>query len=218
MVKLLKYLKKSAGYIVLIIALLFLQAYCDLALPGYTSDIINVGIQQGGIEDAVAGKLQNSTLEKLMLFMSEEEIETVKSHYTQEGDLWKLSEHLSKEEHEELNDILAMPMTIALFLSTEREETVQIRQRMQLDEEADILEVLAAMPKEQLAMLLDGMSEKMKSMPETMTSQSAIAFVKAEYEAQGIDMESLQNSYLVHTGLQMIGMALIIMLAAVCGV
>lgn len=218
MVKLLKYLKKSAGYIVLIIALLFLQAYCDLALPGYTSDIINVGIQQGGIEDAVAGKLQNSTLEKLMLFMSEEEIETVKSHYTQEGDLWKLSEHLSKEEHEELNDILAMPMTIALFLSTEREETVQIRQRMQLDEEADILEVLAAMPKEQLAMLLDGMSEKMKSMPETMTSQSAIAFVKAEYEAQGIDMESLQNSYLVHTGLQMIGMALIIMLAAVSGV
>ncbi|MFW5672056.1 MAG: ABC transporter ATP-binding protein [Acetivibrio ethanolgignens] len=218
MVKLLKYLKKSAGYIVLIIALLFLQAYCDLALPGYTSDIINVGIQQGGIEDAVAGKLQNSTLEKLMLFMSEEEIETVKSHYTQEGDLWKLSEHLSKEEHEELNDILAMPMTIALFLSTEREETVQIRQRMQLDEEADILEVLAAMPKEQLAMLLDGMSEKMKSMPETMTSQSAIAFVKAEYEAQGIDMESLQNSYLVHTGLQMIGMALVIMLAAVSGV
>lgn len=218
MVKLLKYLKKSAGYIVLIIALLFLQAYCDLALPGYTSDIINVGIQQGGIEDAVAGKLQNSTLEKLMLFMSEEEIETVKSHYTQEGDLWKLSEHLSKEEHEELNDILSMPMTIALFLSTESEETVQIRQRMQLDEEADILEVLAAMPKEQLAMLLDGMSEKMKSMPETMTSQSAIAFVKAEYEAQGVDMESLQNSYLVHTGLQMIGMALVIMLAAVSGV
>lgn len=218
MVKLLKYLKKSAGYIVLIIALLFLQAYCDLALPGYTSDIINVGIQQGGIEDAVAEKLKNSTMEKLMLFMSEKEIETVKSHYTLEGDLWRLSGHLSEEEHEELNDILAMPMTIALFLSTESEETVQLRQKMQLNEDTDILEVLAAMPEEQLAMLLEGMSEKLQAMPETMTSQSAIAFVKAEYEAQGVDMESLQNSYLVHTGLQMIGMALVIMLAAVSGV
>ena len=53
MIKLMKYLKKSAGYIVLIIALLFLQAYCDLSLPDYTSKIINVGIQQKGIEDSV---------------------------------------------------------------------------------------------------------------------------------------------------------------------
>lgn len=211
MVKLLRYLKKSAGYIVLIIALLFLQAYCDLALPGYTSDIINIGIQQGGIEDAVAEKLRNSTMEKLMLFMSEKEVETVKSHYTQEGDFWKLSGHLSKEEREELNDIFTMPMTVVLFLSTESEETAQIRQRMQLSEDADILEVLAAMPKESLSGLLE-------SVPETMASQSAIAFVKAEYEAQGMDMEHLQNSYLKHTGLQMIGMALVIMLTAVSGV
>ena len=57
MIKLMKYLKKSAGYIVLIIALLFLQAYCDLSLPDYTSKIINVGIQQKGIEDSVPDKL-----------------------------------------------------------------------------------------------------------------------------------------------------------------
>ena len=53
MIKLMKYLKKSAGYVVLIIALLFLQAYCDLSLPDYTSKIVNVGIQQGGIEESV---------------------------------------------------------------------------------------------------------------------------------------------------------------------
>ena len=53
MIKLMKYLKKSAGYIVLIIGLLFLQAYCDLSLPDYTSKVINVGIQQGGIPDGV---------------------------------------------------------------------------------------------------------------------------------------------------------------------
>ena len=58
MVKLMRYLKKSAGYIVLIMGLLFLQAYCDLSLPDYTSRIINVGIQQGGIEDNVPQKME----------------------------------------------------------------------------------------------------------------------------------------------------------------
>ena len=58
MIKLMKYLKKSAGYIVLIIGLLFLQAYCDLSLPDYTSKVINVGIQQGGIQDGVPEKMR----------------------------------------------------------------------------------------------------------------------------------------------------------------
>ena len=53
-----KYLKKSAGYVVLIIALLFLQAYCDLSLPDYSSKIVNVGIQQSGIEDSVPEKIR----------------------------------------------------------------------------------------------------------------------------------------------------------------
>ena len=73
MIKLMKYLKKSAGYIVLIIALLFLQAYCDLSLPDYTSKIINVGIQQKGIEDSVPDKLRDSTLQNLQIFMDEDQ-------------------------------------------------------------------------------------------------------------------------------------------------
>lgn len=72
MIKLMKYLKKSAGYIVLIIGLLFLQAYCDLSLPDYTSKIINVGIQQNGIEDGVPEKIRVSTMESLQVFMDEE--------------------------------------------------------------------------------------------------------------------------------------------------
>ena len=69
MIKLMKYLKKSAGYIVLIIGLLFLQAYCDLSLPDYTSKIINVGIQQGGIPDGVPEKMRKSTMEDLQIFI-----------------------------------------------------------------------------------------------------------------------------------------------------
>ena len=68
MINLMKYLKKSAGYIVLIIGLLFLQAYCDLSLPDYTSKVINVGIQQGGIPDGVPEKMRQSTMENLQIF------------------------------------------------------------------------------------------------------------------------------------------------------
>ena len=68
MINLMKYLKKSAGYIVLIIGLLFLQAYCDLSLPDYTSKVINVGIQQGGIPDGVPEKMRQSTMENLLDF------------------------------------------------------------------------------------------------------------------------------------------------------
>ena len=63
MIKLMKYLKKSAGYIVLIIGLLFLQAYCDLSLPDYTSKVINVGILQGGILVGVSEKMRQGSME-----------------------------------------------------------------------------------------------------------------------------------------------------------
>ena len=85
MIKLMKYLKKSAGYIVLIIALLFLQAYCDLSLPDYTSKIINVGIQQKGIEDSVPDKLRDSTLQNLQIFMEGSEKGSFTELYTGRG-------------------------------------------------------------------------------------------------------------------------------------
>lgn len=71
MIKLAKYLKKSAPTILVIVALLFLQANCDLTLPEYTADIVNVGIQQGGIESAAADTIRQETMEKLFLFMDE---------------------------------------------------------------------------------------------------------------------------------------------------
>jgi ATP-binding cassette subfamily B protein len=110
MIKLMKYLKKSAGFIVLIIGLLFLQAYCDLSLPDYTSKIINVGIQQGGIEDGVPEKIRVSTMEKLQIFMDEETQESVLQAYDQEDDIYVLKKHMSETERENLNDTLSKPM------------------------------------------------------------------------------------------------------------
>ena len=74
MIKLMKYLKRSAGYVVLIVLLLFLQAYCDLSLPDYTSKIVNVGIQQQGIEDGVPEKIRVSTMDSLRLFMDQDAV------------------------------------------------------------------------------------------------------------------------------------------------
>ena len=85
MIKLMKYLKKSAGYIILIIALLFLQAYCDLSLPDYTSKIVNVGIQQSGIEDSVPEKIRKTSMDSLQLFMDDDDKETVDSFYEEES-------------------------------------------------------------------------------------------------------------------------------------
>ena len=118
MIKLMKYLKKSAGYVVLIIALLFLQAYCDLSLPDYTSKIVNVGIQQSGIEDSVPEKIRKTSMDNLKLFMDEEDKETIDSYYEEDGDNLVLKDDVKSEEREKLNDILAKPMMIAAsFLS-----------------------------------------------------------------------------------------------------
>ena len=123
MIKLMKYLKRSAGYIVLIIALLFLQAYCDLSLPNYTSNIINVGIQQNGIEDSVPEKIRKTSMDSLKLFMEEDDAKTVDGFYEEEGDDLVLKDKISKEDREELNDIFGKPMVIVSTLTSDSEES-----------------------------------------------------------------------------------------------
>lgn len=214
MLKLMKYLKKSAGYIVVIIALLFLQAYCDLSLPGYTSNIVNVGIQQGGIEDAVPEQIQDVSLKKLFLFMTEEQQEQIKKHYVQNGEQWELQE-LSDKERQQLNEMLAEPMMIVMTLSAESEETNQMKEQMQLPKETNLMEVVAQMPEEQRKEIGQKFSEQMGQMPDSMISQAAINYVKAEYQAQGQDMNKIQNDYMKTSGVKMVFMSLLIMIAGI---
>ena len=117
-----KYLKKSAGYVVLIIALLFLQAYCDLSLPDYTSKLVIVGSQQSGIEDSVPETIRKTSMDNLKLFMDEEEKETIDSYYEEDGDNLVLKDDVKSEEREKLNDILTKPMMIAASFSSGSDE------------------------------------------------------------------------------------------------
>ena len=105
MLKMFRYMKERWHYIVLIIALLFLQAYCDLALPDYTSKIVNVGIQQKGLEDGVPDTIREESMEQLCLFLDEKEADRVKENYTLKDGIYQRKE-ISKEEREELNRIL----------------------------------------------------------------------------------------------------------------
>lgn len=178
--KLMKYLKRSAGFIVMIVLLLFLQAYCELSLPSYTSNIVNVGIQQKGIEDGVPKQMRKETMEHLKLFMDEEDQEKVSASYQEKGDSYQLKK-IDAQDRDELNDILGKAELMMSSL-TEQEE----------------------------------MAEKINGMPDTMLNQTAVLFVQKEYEAMGENLDSIQMRYLLHTGLLMLGLALIGMLSAVC--
>ncbi|KAB1439917.1 ABC transporter ATP-binding protein [Candidatus Galacturonibacter soehngenii] len=214
MLKLIKYLKKSYLSIIAIVVLLFIQAYCDLSLPGLTSNIVNVGIQQGGIKDATLDKIRATEMNKLYLFMSEEDKSFVESNYELDGELYELKK-IDENTRETLNDVFGKPMLIVLTLSGEGEESIAIKNQMGIPENVDLFEALSMLPKEQLDAITSVMLEKIDEMPESIVSQSSIAFVKAEYQGQDVNIQKIQQSYILIAGLKMLGFALLGMFVAI---
>ena len=239
MIKLLKYLKPFIGSIVVIIALLFVQAISELSLPDYMSNIVNVGIQQGGIENSVPKIIRKIEKEKLSLFIDENDISKVEDNYkliskdniTEEEyrdylskypllateDLYELKTK-DKKTIEELNNILAKPELIVYGINSgnfdfNSKNSQNISNN--LPENTDVFTIFKSLPKEQLNQLLKGINEKLDEMPESMIKQSAVAYVNAEYKAIGINTNSLQTSYISITGVKMLGIALISMVATV---
>ena len=215
MVKLMRYLKKSAGYIVLIMGLLFLQAYCDLSLPDYTSRIINVGIQQGGIEDNVPQKMRTSTMKALSVFMDDDDMKQVEKYYEEDKDIYVLKDGISKDERENLDHLLEKPMMLYYGMCSGSDESKAMTENMGLQEGTDPVQALRAMPEEMKTQILQEMNEKLEDMPESIVSQSAVLAVKKEYTELGEDLDKFQMDYIIRSGAQMVLMALVIMLAAV---
>lgn len=214
MLKMFRYVKDKWYYIVLIIALLFLQANCDLALPDYTSKIVNVGIQQKGIEDGVPDKIRESSMERLFLFMDSRERAYVEESYTLESGIY-VQNKMDAERREKLNQIFGVPMLAVSGLSGESEEAADAREQMGLPKDADLFEILEKMPEEQRQQMLAGQADQFKEMPESIITQSAVGYLQNEYAQMGRDLDKMQTDYLVMSGLKMLGMALLIMLAAV---
>lgn len=200
----------------IIIALLFLQAYCDLSLPNYTSNIINVGIQQNGIEDSVPEKIRKTSMDSLKLFMEEDDAKTVDKFYEEDGDNLVLKDKISKDDREELNNIFGKPMVIVSTLTSDSEETKAALAKMGIPEGVDPMTALSQMPAEALDAMKEQVSEKIDKMQESIITQAGVSYVRAEYEAMGEDVDAIQMDYMKSTGIRMVLMALVTMMAAVC--
>lgn len=233
MTKLAKYLKGSVAYVILIFGLLFLQAYCDLELPDYTSKIVNEGIQQKGIEDGVPEKMRAETFENLKIFLKEEQLEVLEQSYELQeeaaaekkaedagaqdalsGGIYVLKE-ITEEERTALGEAVYGAETILSALSQDNEQTQAMREQMQIPEDVSIVSMIKILPEAARSQMFEGMQEQLDAMPDTMTEQSAVLFVQQEYEAMGIDLDDMQIDYLVKTGGKMILLALLAMAASV---
>ena len=132
MLKIIKHLCKYWYSVLIVIALLFVQAACDLSLPEYTSRIVNTGIQEGGIEDNTPEAISKDSFEDILLFLDEKDSRFIQNQYEivkkeeatnvqleqypelKKKDIYVLKD-ISKENHEKLNQILQKPFTYLLF-------------------------------------------------------------------------------------------------------
>ena len=231
MFKLTKYLKPFIASIIIVIVLLFIQAISELSLPDYMSNIVNVGIQQGGIENSVPEVIRESEFEKLSIFMDGSDYNFVKENYKiinkedlSEKELDKyinkypglenetLLEINTKDEDtlEKINSLLSKPELIISGL-----ESGEINEKMNLPEGTDPFEMLSMLPKENLNSIIENVNSQFDEMPESMLEQAAVSFVKNEYSEIGINTDKLQTNYIILAGIKMLGIALISMLAAV---
>ena len=242
MFKVLKNLKESWISVITIVLLLIVQAAGDLTLPDYTSKIVNVGIQNGGIENVAPEVIRKSEMENMLIFTdgddkilaSYEEIskdnldsaeyeKLVKKYPVLENEsLYKIKK-ISSSEQDELDSLMAKPL---MMLSTlENEETAeqmkkQMLSQMQEQQKAmlqnmSLMEIIKQMPKEQLDQMLETVNQKLDDMQESILEQAAIQEVKNEYKAIGMNTDSIQNQYIIMAGLKMLGISLIIMISAI---
>ena len=227
MKNLFKYAAEHWKALLLIIAVLFIQAYCDLSLPAYTSDIVNVGIQQGGVEDQVPEQISVEEMDRLLLFVPSDEQQTVLDSYMEDENIYDVPAYVIKagmtdENMTELRDVLAGPMMLTAGFESGSEMTAQIEEQLKAalpdgmaSDDMTVFDILQMMPEEQRETLISGMEEMTAELPDTILDQAAVSFVGYAYKNLGIDMDGLQIRYLVTTGGKMAGLAFLGMAASV---
>ena len=213
MTKLVKFLKPYAGAVAAIICVLIVQAYCDLSLPAYTSDIVNVGIQQGGIDEKVPEEISEEDLDSLMMLTpsdKQEEIqdayEESKGDYDYNGKVFSLKDSVKedKEELENLEELLAKPMLLATGSTLDSEMAGKLKMNLQ-----------QPMQPEQKDEMLKEIYKQLDEVPDMMLEQSAPVYIKQLYEKIGIDTDAIETHYILNTGAKMLALAGLCMAASV---
>ena len=205
MLKLIRYLKQVKWPILAIMLLLVVQAWCDLSLPQYTSDIVDIGIQQGGIEHAAPDQIRDETMENLKLFMEEDGWNKVEAAYTLgEDGIWYLNS-VNENTLEELDGVFGMPMLMLSAMEAQGMDAATLQAMLSSGQ----------MTLEQLETMADQAMEKYGSQSDMIVEQKALLFVKEEYAAMGLDLDQIQMNYLLSTGGRMLGIALLMAVAAI---
>ncbi len=208
--KLFKFLRPYGGAVLAILCVLVVQAYCDLSLPTYTSDIVNVGLQQKGIEEKVPEVIGEEDLNQLLLFVPSEKQETVKEAYetgpapseAYEGNGLEISGEVKEDEGrmEELSEILGKPMLLCSGFASGSEFSPEMGMQMEASQREAIVKEI---------------EEQLSAMPETMVEQSAAVYIGNVYEKLGIDLDRRETEYILSTGAKMLALALLGMLASI---
>lgn len=202
--KLLKYLKGFKIAIISLVLVLGVRVVAELALPTYTSNIVDTGIQQSGIEDAVPSKISEKSLNTLELFMSDDEIKQVTENYTKDGDTYILN-NVSDETRMKLNNIFKETMTVVLGAKSNNTDLNQIAQGVQV----------GVVSKDTLTDQRKKAISELGNSADMMTKQGGISFVKEEYKQVGIDTNEIRTNYLKEVGFMMIIVTLISGIASV---
>ena len=192
--KLIKYLKGFLVPMIFLVAILGVRVVAELALPTYTSNIVDKGIQQSGIQDAVPEKISEKSFRELQLFMTDDEIKKVTAKYTKDGDVYKL-DSISEQERSELNDIFKNAMTVVSGAKSEN---------LDLDKVAEGVK-LGLVKKDSLIEQKNKSISDLGRSADMITKQAGIRYVKEEYRNNvGIDTNEIRKNYLKEVGIMMI--------------
>lgn len=241
MLKIIKYLKEYSMTLVIIIALLVLQAYCDLSLPTYTSKIVDVGIQQGGIDTTLPKVMRESYFDGILTIVTEEEGADLEASYQliskdtvstddynkylieypilAEENVYILND-ISSEDYDRLSIVMQDALLLSGLINGDSEEVKALKEQLlsQMPEnmaDLSLIELIGAMPKEQSNTIISSIKEKMTAMPESIARQSSIAATKLEYQNVGININKLQSNYIMVAGSKMLGLAFVGMAATI---
>ena len=229
--KLFKFLKPYAAAVAAIICILVVQAYCDLSLPTYTSDIVNVGIQQGGIDETLPDTISKKDLNHLLLLVPSDRQKIVKNAYTESVEKYdyngtvmelKASVKEDKKKVDRLSEILGKPMLMAAGFDSGSEMTQKIEEQMRTQmsgipnvDKMDIYDMLEFMGAEGRNALIGQMDQQMDSMQDSIIAQAAAGYIKDAYTHIGIDTDQIETTYILHTGAKMLALAFLGMAASI---
>ena len=229
--KLFQFLKPYAPRVLLILCVLVVQAYCDLSLPTYTSNIVNVGIQQSGIDEEIPENISEEEMNRLLLFVSEDDRQDIQDAYEKssesfdyDGEVLTLKDSV-KSDNEKL-DALTEEMKLPMMLTdgfengsdTTKQMEGQLKEQMSQVpgiEKMSVFDIFGMMDDTQRAAIVDKITEQMDKMPDSILDQAAISYVKSTYEQIGLDTGHMSTVYILKTGAKMLGLAALGMAASI---